>query len=98
MVWDWHQPRRLATRERKVIRIAWYINYLWGTEGWIAVLALFQMVRIILTRDKRGIVLLSFPILYYLFINSICRAQRPHSDACDPLSRFTCRAVFDFRV
>ncbi len=49
--------------------IAWYINYLWGTEGWIAVLALFQMVRTILARDKRGIVLLSFPILYYLFIN-----------------------------
>lgn len=50
--------------------VAWYAEFLWGTESWLVLLALLQAARIALTRDKRGIVLLSFPVLYYAFINS----------------------------
>ncbi|MBI3912751.1 MAG: glycosyltransferase family 39 protein [Chloroflexi bacterium] len=49
--------------------VAWYLNFLASTEGLISLLALLQSVRILLKRDNSGLVLLSFPLAYYLIIN-----------------------------
>ncbi len=46
-----------------------YVSFLWATQGWILVTALCEMIFIILRREKKGIVLLSFPLVYFIFIN-----------------------------
>ena len=47
----------------------WYLAYLWSTEGLIVALAALQAIRVVYTRSKHGIVLLSFVIVYYLFVS-----------------------------
>jgi hypothetical protein len=49
--------------------VRWYASFLWASEGVLIILALVQAMLILVTRNKRGLVLLSFPVLYYLFIN-----------------------------
>ncbi|MBI3740312.1 MAG: hypothetical protein HY257_00980, partial [Chloroflexi bacterium] len=46
-----------------------YLNFLITTEGLIAIAALIQAARIVRAREARGIILLSFALLYYVFIN-----------------------------
>jgi hypothetical protein len=49
--------------------VVWYATFLWESEGILVVLGLLQALRFLCKRDKRGIVLITFPIVYYLFIN-----------------------------
>lgn len=48
---------------------SWYISYLWNVEGIVVVLATFQAIRILLSRSKHGLVLISFPIVYIAFVS-----------------------------
>ncbi len=49
--------------------VQWYADFLWASESLLVLLALAQAARWIMARDKRGIVFLSFPVLYYILIN-----------------------------
>ncbi len=49
--------------------ITWYASFLWGSEGWLVLLACLGIVRAIIRRSKRDLVLISFPLVYYLVIN-----------------------------
>jgi hypothetical protein len=50
---------------------SWYASYLLEREGIFVALGVLQMTKILFTRYKRGIVLVSFPCIYYLFINQL---------------------------
>ncbi len=47
----------------------WYVDFLWSTQGVILLLAIGGALWIIFRRERKGIVLLSFPLVYYLFVN-----------------------------
>jgi len=47
----------------------WYAVYLLSVEGWGIMLSVLEAVRILWNRSRRGLVLLSFPIAYVLFVS-----------------------------
>ncbi len=47
----------------------WYVTFLWATQGLVLLLALGEALAILFQRERKGIVLLSFPLLYFAFIN-----------------------------
>jgi 4-amino-4-deoxy-L-arabinose transferase-like glycosyltransferase len=55
----------------------WYLTYLWSTQGWTLILALASILSILYKRDVKGIVLLSFPVIYYPFINHFIVRSEP---------------------
>jgi 4-amino-4-deoxy-L-arabinose transferase-like glycosyltransferase len=53
----------------------WYLSYLWNVEGWAIILAVCQAVRIVFSKTRDGLVLLSFPVLYFLFVSQFSVAN-----------------------
>ncbi len=51
--------------------VAWYFSFLWSGEGAVFGLALLEAARQIWTRSKSGIVLLVFPVTYFIFISAL---------------------------
>lgn len=49
--------------------VSWYLSFLWTNEGILAIAGAIQGARLAVSRSKRGLVLLSFPLVYYGFIN-----------------------------
>ena len=49
--------------------LRWYLEFLWTTIGWLLPVALLESVWIVARREVRGIVLLTFPVVYFGFIN-----------------------------
>ncbi len=49
--------------------VRWYASFLWETEGLLVLIGLGGVVRAVLSRTKRELVLISFPLVYYAFIN-----------------------------
>jgi 4-amino-4-deoxy-L-arabinose transferase-like glycosyltransferase len=49
--------------------VRWYASFLWSSEGLLALLGLAGAARALLSRSKRDLVLISFPLVYYVFIN-----------------------------
>ncbi len=49
--------------------VRWYASFLWETEGVLVLLGLVGAARALMVRSKRDLVLLSFPLVYYAFIN-----------------------------
>ncbi len=49
--------------------LPWYLNFLVTTEGFIAFAALLQTMRLLVERSRSGLVLLAFPLVYFLFIS-----------------------------
>lgn len=47
----------------------WYVGFFWGTQGIVALLALAEMALCAANRERHGIVLLSFPLAYYVLVN-----------------------------
>ncbi len=47
----------------------WYSEYLWGALGWLVLPALFGIAYAVWRRDPKAIVLLSFPLVYFVFIS-----------------------------
>ncbi|MEW5718574.1 MAG: glycosyltransferase family 39 protein, partial [Chloroflexota bacterium] len=48
---------------------AWYLEVLIGALGWLMPLAIIEVLRGLLAREKKAIVLVSFPLVYFAFIN-----------------------------
>ncbi len=48
----------------------WYAGYLWSVEGLVVLLALLEMVRGLAARSKPTIMLLIFPVIYFIFISA----------------------------
>jgi 4-amino-4-deoxy-L-arabinose transferase-like glycosyltransferase len=53
----------------------WYLGYLWNVEGWIIALAGIQAVRLLKTKSKEGLAILSFPIIYLVFVSQFSVAN-----------------------
>jgi len=49
--------------------VQWYLTFLWSTEGVLVIAAIIQAARILFAKSKNAWVFLSFPIVYYIFIN-----------------------------
>lgn len=49
--------------------LQWYVGYMFSVEGWGITLGVFEALRIFWKRSKRGLVLLSFPMVYVLFVS-----------------------------
>lgn len=49
--------------------LPWYTSFIWTTEGLVGIAAVVQAVRLVLNRSAKSLVLLSFPISYFVFIN-----------------------------
>jgi hypothetical protein len=49
--------------------LQWYLSFLWESQRWLLALALVGAIWVVATRDRKGIVLLSFPLCYFVFIN-----------------------------
>lgn len=47
----------------------WYINFFWGNLGWVTPLGLAEIFYVLIRRERRGIVLLTFPFVYYVLVN-----------------------------
>ncbi len=50
--------------------LKWYLDYMWRTSGIIYILATLEILRGIYSRSKEVILLSSFPLVYFVFINS----------------------------
>lgn len=49
--------------------VPWYLSFVWSTEGVLAIAAVAQAIRFVRARSPIGLTLLSFPVVYYIFIN-----------------------------
>ena len=49
--------------------LTWYVSYLWGAEGWIALCGAVSAVLVLLNRSRKEWVLLSFPLTYFVFVS-----------------------------
>ncbi len=49
--------------------VQWYASFLRGSEGLLVLLGLVGAARALLNRSKRDLVLITFPIVYYVLIN-----------------------------
>ncbi len=49
--------------------LRWYVGFLWATGGWLLPLAWLESFWIVARREVKGIVLLTFPMVYFVFIN-----------------------------
>jgi len=49
--------------------LSWYASYLWRVEGPIVVLAIVETLCAFHTRSREGILLSSFPLVYFVLIN-----------------------------
>lgn len=47
----------------------WYVTFLWTTEGILVIASVVEAVRLVWARSKNGLVLLSFSVVYFVFIN-----------------------------
>jgi 4-amino-4-deoxy-L-arabinose transferase-like glycosyltransferase len=46
----------------------WYVGFLFGALGWLVPLALAEAAWVLRARDRKGIALLAFPVVYFIFI------------------------------
>src|SRR5262249_9514910 len=51
--------------------LAWYLNYLWQTMGFIVLLAVLEIFRAFQTRSRQMILLSVFPLVYFIFISRL---------------------------
>ena len=51
--------------------LSWYLAYLWGVEGPVALLAALEILRGIYVRSKQTFLLSIFPLVYFMFISSL---------------------------
>ncbi|MCL4394237.1 MAG: glycosyltransferase family 39 protein [Chloroflexi bacterium] len=51
--------------------LAWYVNFLWQTEGPVVLLAALSIVIAAFRRNSHLIVLASFPVLYFAFVSQL---------------------------
>lgn len=49
--------------------LQWYAVFLWKTTGPLSILAVLEVLRGIYTRSKHILLLASFPVVYFIFIN-----------------------------
>jgi 4-amino-4-deoxy-L-arabinose transferase-like glycosyltransferase len=49
--------------------LQWYITFLWTTQSWTLVLASGAAILLFLRREWKGLVFLSFPLVYFVFIS-----------------------------
>ncbi len=49
--------------------LMWYVTYLWQSEGLVALGAAVSAVLILFNRSKQNLVLLSFPLVYFVFVS-----------------------------
>lgn len=49
--------------------LAWYFGFLSGALNWMLPASLLEAILMLVTRERRAIVLLSFPVSYFIFIN-----------------------------
>jgi len=47
----------------------WYINFFWSNLGVVTLLALAEIFLWVIRRERRGMVLLAFPLAYYVLVN-----------------------------
>jgi hypothetical protein len=47
----------------------WYLEVLTSALRWLLPVAIIEAMRVLLTREKKGIVLISFPIIYFAFVS-----------------------------
>ncbi len=47
----------------------WYLDFLWSSEGILTLCGVLQALYLFWTRSKNGIVVLVFPVIYFIFIN-----------------------------
>lgn len=77
---DWRQFLRIGPLEDAQIystghpgaegnTVQFYLQFLWQTQGWLFILALFEIIYTLIRRTPKDLVLLSFPLVYYVFIN-----------------------------
>lgn len=48
--------------------LSWYVAYLLNAEGLAVFLAVLQVFRIVFAHSKKGLVLITFPVVYFIFI------------------------------
>ena len=51
--------------------LAWYITYLWQTEGLVFLLAVFSMVGSLYKRSQKNLLLISYPLVYFVLVSSL---------------------------
>ncbi len=49
--------------------LRWYVGFLVNTQGWLLLLALVETIPVLFRRVGKGWVLLSFPLVYFVFIS-----------------------------
>lgn len=50
--------------------VAWYIGYLWQTEGLVSVLMVIEILRGLYRKSERTLFLAAYPIVYFVFIST----------------------------
>jgi 4-amino-4-deoxy-L-arabinose transferase-like glycosyltransferase len=51
--------------------LRWYLFYLWDTEEWIAWVGLLGAGWLLITRAKKNLMLVSFPLAYFAFVSTL---------------------------
>ncbi len=75
---------------------SWYIDFLLTTEGFVFIVAALEAAWLLFARSKSGLVLLSFPIVYFVFINQfIVRNDRTILPLLPFLHLLTALFVYD---
>ena len=49
--------------------LKWYLSYMWKTGGVVYILAGLGLIRGLFSRSKEFVILMIFPVLYFIFIN-----------------------------
>jgi 4-amino-4-deoxy-L-arabinose transferase-like glycosyltransferase len=49
--------------------LSWYIQFFLQTQGWILLPALGEVIAILFWRERKGLILVVFPAVYYVLIN-----------------------------
>lgn len=50
--------------------LPWYLNYFWSVEGIACVIGVIGMLAALIRKEKQSILLMSFPIVFFVFISS----------------------------
>lgn len=50
--------------------LAWYLTFMWNSNGLIYILALVEIIRGLVTRSKTTLIISIFPVIYFVFISS----------------------------
>jgi 4-amino-4-deoxy-L-arabinose transferase-like glycosyltransferase len=51
--------------------LIWYMGYLWGTEGIVVLGAAISAALLLIRRVKKGLVLASYPLVYFVFVSTL---------------------------